>query len=106
LVLFGSREVLMKYLTIATVMALIALLPEYSHALASKHHHKERGAGSSAGQLVVVSNAGPDAPVKVPEPGSFVLLATGLTTVGGYLARKWYVTKKRGSGWSDMSRKA
>jgi hypothetical protein len=95
LVFFGSTEVRMKYLTIATVVALIALLPGYSHALASKHHHKERGAGSSAGQRVV-SNEGPDAPVQVPEPGSFVLLATGLTTVGGYLARKWYVTKKRG----------
>jgi hypothetical protein len=86
----------MKYLTIAAVVAMIALLPGYSHALASKHHrHKERGAGSSAGQQVVVSNAGPDAPVRVPEPGSLVLLASGVTTLGGLLARRWYVMKKR-----------
>jgi hypothetical protein len=90
LVFFGSREVLMKYLTIATVVAMIALLPGYSHALASKHHHKDRGAGQR-----VASNAGPDAPVPVPEPGSLVLLASGVTTLGGLLARRWYVMKKR-----------
>jgi len=79
----------MKLLTIAIVAVMLALLPGYSHAMASKHHHKERGSGRSAGYQGA-------APVKVPEPGSFLLVATGLTTVGGYLARKWYVTKKRG----------
>ena len=42
-------------------------------------------------------NAGPDAPgpVSVPEPGSFLLLASGLSTLGGLLAGKWYVTRKQ-----------
>jgi hypothetical protein len=79
----------MKLLTIATVVGMIALLPGYSDAMASRHH-KERGAGQR-----VASNAGSDAPVKVPEPGSVVLLASGLATLGGLLARRWYVTKKR-----------
>jgi PEP-CTERM motif len=79
----------MKYLTIATIVAMIALLPGYSHALASKHH-KERGAGQR-----VATNAGPNAPIPVPEPGSFVLLASGVTALGGLLARRWYVMKKR-----------
>jgi hypothetical protein len=83
----GRGEDLMKFLTIATVVAMIALLPEYSHALASRHH-KER---PSAEQRVA-SNA----PVRVPEPGSVVLLASGLTTLGGLLAGRWYVMKKRG----------
>jgi hypothetical protein len=78
----------MKLLTIAIVAVMLAL-PASSHAMASKHDNNERGAGRSAGYQRA-------APVKVPEPGSFLLLATGLTTVGGYLARKWYVTKKRG----------
>ncbi len=59
----------MKLLTIAIVVAMIALLPGYSHAL--------------------------DAPVSVPEPGSFLLLASGLSTLGGLLAGRWYVTKKQ-----------
>ena len=90
----------MKPFSIATVVALIALLPGYSLAMASKHH--ERGAEHQ----VAVSNAGSDAsgygegsyhsaPVSVPEPGSFALLATGFSTVGGFLAGKWYVNKKR-----------
>jgi hypothetical protein len=82
LVFFGSREVLMKYLTIAAAVAMIALLPGC---------RKERDAGPSAGQRVA-SNA---APVRVPEPGSLVLLASGATTLGGLLARRWYVMKKR-----------
>ena len=80
-------------MTIATVMAMIALLPGYSHALGGKHHGGS-GAGPSAGQSVA-QYAGPDAPVSVPEPGSFLLLASGLSTVGGLLAGKWYITKKR-----------
>ena len=82
-------------MTIATVVAMIALLPAYSHAMAS-NHHRGRGAGDSSG-YVGGPNVGPDAPapVSVPEPGSFLLLASGLSTVGGLLARKWYVTKKR-----------
>jgi hypothetical protein len=86
----------MKFLTIAIVVAMIALLPGYSHALAGKHG--KRGAGSSAehsGGSYVGSYAGPDAPVSVPEPGSFLLLASGLSTLGGLLARRWYVTKKQ-----------
>jgi hypothetical protein len=89
----GGR--LMKPLMIATVVAMIALLPGYSHAMAG-NHHGGRGAGASAGPTVA-PNAGPDAPgpVSVPEPGSFLLLASGLSTLGGFLARKWYVTKKQ-----------
>jgi hypothetical protein len=94
-------EDLMKFLTIATVVAIIALLPGYSHAMASRHHHEERGAGHPVG-----FNAGSDtpgytggsngpAPVSVPEPGGFLLLTSGLTTLGGLLAGRWYVTKKR-----------
>jgi len=83
----------MKLLTIAIVVAMIALLPGYSHALGGKHHGG-RGAGPSAGQPVG-QYAGPDAPVSVPEPGSFLLLASGLSTLGGLLARRWYVTKKQ-----------
>jgi hypothetical protein len=75
----------MKYLTIAAVVAMIALLPGC---------RKERDAGPSAGQRVA-SNAGTAAPVPVPEPGSLVLLASGVTTLGGLLARRWYVMKKR-----------
>jgi hypothetical protein len=84
----------MKLLTIAIVAVMLAL-PASSHAMASKHDNNERGAGQErgAGRSAGYQRA---APVKVPEPGSFLLLATGLTTVGGYLARKWYVTKKRG----------
>jgi PEP-CTERM motif len=84
----------MKLLTIATVVAMIALLPEFSHAMGS-NHHRGRGAGASAGTLA--PNAGPDAPgpVSVPEPGSFLLLASGLSTLGGLLAGRWYVTKKQ-----------
>jgi len=59
----------MKFLTIAIVVAMIALLPGYSHALGGKHHGGG-GAGPSAG-YAVAPNAGPDAPVSVPEPGSF-----------------------------------
>jgi hypothetical protein len=85
-------------MTIATVAAMIALLPGYSHAMAS-NHHRGHGAGDSSGSgpSVVGPDAGPDAPapVSVPEPGSFLLLASGLSTVGGLLAGKWYVTKKR-----------
>jgi hypothetical protein len=83
----------MKLLMIATVVAMIALLPGYSHAMAS--NHGRRGAGASAGPTA--QNAGPDAaaPVSVPEPGSLLLVATGLSAVGGLLARKWYVTKKQ-----------
>ena len=82
-------------MTIATVMAMIALLPEYSDAMAS-NHHRRHGGGDSSGYSVG-PNAGPDAPapVSVPEPGSFLLLASGLSTVGGLLAGKWYVTKMR-----------
>jgi PEP-CTERM motif len=90
----------MKFLTIATVVAMIALLPAYSHALAGKHGG--RGAGSSSENSVgsyvgsdAGSYAGPDAPVSVPEPGSFLLLASGLSTLGGLLAGRWYVTKKQ-----------
>ena len=83
----------MKFLMIATVVAMIALLPGYCHALGGKHH-RGNGAGPSAGQPVG-QNAGPDAPVSVPEPGSFLLLASGLSTLGGLLAGRWYVTKKQ-----------
>jgi hypothetical protein len=83
----------MKFLTISTVVAMIALLPGYSHALGGKHH-RGSGAGPSAGQPVG-QYAGPDAPVSVPEPGSFLLLASGLSTLGGLLAGRWYVTKKQ-----------
>jgi PEP-CTERM motif len=86
-------EDLMKLLTIPIVAVMLALLPAYTHALASKHH-KERGAGRSAGHRVG-PDVSPAAPVSVPEPGSILLLATGLTTVGGFAVRKWYVTKKR-----------
>ena len=85
----------MNPLLIATLAAMIALLPEYSDAMASKHHHRGE-------EYQVVSNAGPDAsgpyhsaPVSVSEPGSLVLLATGLSTLGGLLAGRWYVTKKQ-----------
>jgi PEP-CTERM motif len=90
------EERLMKLLTIATVVAMIALLPGYSHALAGKHRGRDAGpvteqsVGSYAG-----SYAGPEAPVSVPEPGTFVLLASGLSTLGGLLAGRWYVTKKQ-----------
>jgi hypothetical protein len=78
---------------------MIALLPGYSHAMAGRHH-RDSGAGP------VAPNAGPDAPgyaggsynstpISVPEPGSLLLVASGLTTLGGLLARRWYVTKKR-----------
>jgi hypothetical protein len=82
-------------MTIATVMAMIVLLPEYSHAMAS-NYHRRHGGGDSSGYSVG-PNAGPGAPapVSVPEPGSFMLLASGLSTAGGLLAGKWYVTKKR-----------
>ena len=75
----------MKFLTIATVVAMTALLPGYSHALGGKHH---RGSGAGPSAL-----AAPDA--MVPEPGSFLLLASGLSTLGGLLAGRWYVTKKQ-----------
>jgi hypothetical protein len=85
-------------MTIATVMAMIALLPEYSDAMASNYHrrHGGGGGGDSSGYSVG-TNAGPGAPapVSVPEPGSFLLLASGLSTVGGLLAGKWYVTRQR-----------
>jgi len=88
----------MKPFLIAIVAALTALLPEYSDAMASKHPQRD-------GEHQVVSNAGPDAsgsyhsaPVSVPEPGSFVLLATGFGMLGGLLAGRWYVKKKRPKG--------
>jgi hypothetical protein len=90
----------MKLLTIATVVAMIALLPGYSHALAGKHRGRDAGpiteqsVGSYSGSYAG-SYAGPDAPVSVPEPGTFVLLASGLSTLGGLLAGRWYVTKKQ-----------
>ena len=84
----------MKFLTIATVVAMIALLPGYSHAFAGKHRGHDGGSsGGSSGGYTEYS--GPDAPVSVPEPGSFLLLASGLSTLGGLVAGRWYVTKKR-----------
>ena len=89
----------MNPLLLAILAALIALLPEYSDAMASKHHHR---GGDGKEYHEVASNAGPDAsgpdhsaPIALPEPGSLVLLATGLSTLGGLLAGRWYVTKKR-----------
>lgn len=90
----------MKFLTIATVVAMIALLPGYSDAMSGRRHRDSGGTGPLA------ANAGAEAagyaggsynstPVSVPEPGSLLLVATGLTTLGGLVARRWYVTKKR-----------
>ena len=89
----------MKLLTIAAAVAMIALLPGLSHAMAGNQGKRDR-AGGGAGKYVghvAGPNAGADAPapVRVPEPGSLLLLASGLSTVGGLLARKWYVTKKQ-----------
>ena len=90
----------MKFLTIATVVAMIALLPGYSHAMASRHH-EERGAGHPVGSSTGSDTPGyavgsnDPAPVSVPEPGGFLLLVSGLTTLGGLLAGRRYVTKKR-----------
>jgi len=86
----------MKLLTIAAAVAMIALLPGLSHAMASNHGRRGGGAGEYVGH-VAGPNAGPDAPaaVRVPEPGSFLLFASGLSALGGLLARKWYVTKKQ-----------
>jgi hypothetical protein len=83
----------MKLFAIATVVAMIALLPEYSFAMAQNHGGRGVGAGAGA----TAQNAGPDAntPVSVPEPGSLLLVTTGLSAVGGLLVRKWYVTKKQ-----------
>ena len=90
----------MKLLTIAAAVAMIALLPGLSHAMAGNHGKRGGGAGGGAGEYVghvAGPNAGPDAPgpVSVPEPGSFLLLASGLSTLGGLLAGRWYVTKKQ-----------
>ena len=85
----------MKFLTIATVVAMIALLPGYSHALAGRHRGHGEGSGAQQSGSYTGSYAGPDAPVSVPEPGSFLLLASGLSTLGGLLAGRWYVTKKQ-----------
>jgi len=89
----------MKPLTIAVAVAMIALLPGLSHAMAG-NHGKRGGAGEGTREYVgptVAQNAGPDAPgpVSVPEPGSLLLLASGLSTLGGLLAGKWYVTRKQ-----------
>src|SRR5207245_10555428 len=93
----------MKLLTIAAAVAMIALLPGLSHAMAG-NHGKRGGAGGGAGEyvgLTVAPNAGPDAPapVSVPEPGSFVLLATGLSTLGGLLAGN--VVRREAAGEAD-----
>ncbi len=89
----------MELLTIAAAVAMIALLPGLSHAMAG-NHGKRGSAGEGAREYVghvAGPNAGPDAPalVSVPEPGSFVLLASGLSMLGGLLAGKWNVTKKQ-----------
>ena len=88
----------MKFLTIAAVVAMIAVLPAYSDAMSGRRH-------SDSGTGPVAQNEGyapgysggsyNSTPVSVPEPGSFVLVASGLTTLGGLLARRWYVMKKR-----------
>ena len=83
----------MKFLTIATVVAMIALLPGYSHAKASRHHHEERGAGPGAPGNATGSYDAPLSPV--PEPGTLLLLTSGATMLGGLLAGKWYGRKKR-----------
>ncbi len=100
----------MKLLTIAAAVAMIALLPGLSHAMAG-NHGKRGGPGGGAGEYVgptVAPNAGPDAPapVSVPEPGSFLLLASGLSTLGGLMAGKCTPRRSRRSGSSDLSRKA
>ncbi len=86
----------MKLLTIGAAVAMIALLPGFSHAMAGNHGKRGGGAGGYVGH-VAGPNAGPDAPgpVSVPEPGSFLLLANGLSTLGGLIAGRWYVTKKQ-----------
>ena len=87
----------MKFLTIATVVAMIALLPGYSHAMASRHHHEEGGAGPAASGNAAGSYAAGSygAPISVPEPGTLLLLTSGATALGGLLAGKWYGRKKR-----------
>jgi len=82
---------MMKLFAIATVVAMIALLPGYSHAMA-QNHQGGRGAGASAG---ATARADASTPVSVPEPGSLLLVTTGLSAVGGLLVRKWYITKKQ-----------
>jgi len=81
----------MKLFAIATVVSMIALLPGYSHAMA-QNHQGGRGAGASAG---ATARADASTPVSVPEPGSLLLVTTGLSAVGGLLVRKWYITKKQ-----------
>ena len=85
----------MKLFAIATVVAMIALLPGYSHAMA-QNHQGGRGAGASAGASAgSTARADVSTPVSVPEPGSLLLVTTGLSAVGGLLVRKWYITKKQ-----------
>jgi hypothetical protein len=87
----------MKPLTIATVVAMIALLPAYSDAMSGRRH-RESGTGpvaSNEGYAPGYAGGSYNSTVSVPEPGSFVLVASGLTTLGGLLARRWYVMKKR-----------
>ena len=89
----------MKFLTIAAVVAMIAVLPAYSDAMSGRRH-RDSGTGPVAqnegyapGYSGGSYNSTPV--VSVPEPGSFVLVASGLATLGGLLARRWYVMKKR-----------
>ncbi len=84
----------MKRLTI--VVAMLALLPATGYGMAGGHH-RGRGEGSdnaaSHGKSENKSEhyVGGSAPVSVPEPGSLVLLATGLGVLGsGLLARRRY----------------
>jgi len=60
----------MKPLTIAVAVAMIALLPGLSHAMAG-NHGKRGGAGEGTREYVgptVAQNAGPDAPGRYPSP--------------------------------------
>jgi len=83
----------MKRLLMISAVAVIALLATSGElaAMASRHHNKSQN--EQYGQNTPTENVHAPQPISVPEPGTLVLLGSGLATVGGYF---WVTVRRRG----------